>query len=114
MLIATLITTTSVVAVAGLSLYGIRLQTTARDSTDAQYVAVAQVERLRALPATGPARQVGGSLTTDVADHFDTTNPTLRTRWVVVTGPAGTQDITLTVVSSDPLVPPTQVRVLLW
>ena len=114
-LVAMLVTVVGVVAVTIMVLYGVRLQTLSRDGTMATSLAKAKVEELHMLPAAAPERQVGGSLTNNDADHFDQPVDYFTRRWVVAAGPAGTQDITVAVLSGDPRVvfPPVQIRVLL-
>ncbi len=113
-LVAMLILIVGVLAVTIMMFYGVRLQTMSRDGTMATSLAKAQVEQLRVLPATAPERQDGGSLTNNVANHFDQVDNYFTRRWVVTAGPANTQDITVAVLSSNPRVffPPVQIRVL--
>jgi len=118
-MIAMVVTMVGVMAVSLLIIYGIRLQAFSRDATIANAFAKAKIEQLRVTDAADPQRSLGGSLTANVANHFDTPPSTILfiRRWVVAAGPAGTQDIIVTVVwsnpnSRDPL-PPIQIRALL-
>ncbi len=119
LMVAMVVTVVGVMAVSLLILYGIRLQSFSRDATIANAFAKAKMEQLRVTDPAGPQRSLGGSLTANVANHFDTPPGTILfiRRWVVAAGPAGTQDIIVTVVwsnpnSRDPL-PPIQIRALL-
>lgn len=137
LLIATVVAVVGVVAVVLLIMYGIRLQAFSRDATMASGLAKAKIEQLRVTPPTAPDRQPGGSLTNDVGVYYDPFpmppdwNPgdaiplgtILIRRWRIdvdaagnpAPGPAGTQDVTVAVVPSNPtvLLPPVQMRVLL-
>lgn len=118
-LIAMVVAVVGVMAVALLIIYGIRLQAFSRDATMANALAKAKIEQLRVTDPTDPERQPGGDLNNNVANHFDIPAGTIFIRrWTVdvpAAGPAGTQDITVAVVSSDATVqlPPVQIRLLL-
>jgi Tfp pilus assembly protein PilV len=115
LMIAMLVFTVGVLAVALLIIYGTRTESFARDATIASGVAKARIEILRALPSTDPQRAVGGSLTTNDANHFASiTGTPFVVRWVVAAGPAGTQDLTVAVVSTSELnrLPSVQMRSL--
>ena len=96
--------------------WGITLQADSRNASDAYSLARAQVEELLALPTTDARLAVGGNLGSNVANHFNQPagTPFIR-RWVVVAGPIGTLDVTVTVVSnnSNVRVPPFQFKILL-
>lgn len=66
---------------------GVQLQSNARSSTLGVNLAVAEFERLRALPTFSPERANGGSLTANVAAHFAVRGQT-TVRWVIANGPA--------------------------
>jgi hypothetical protein len=112
-LIAMTITTIVILGLAGLVLSGVRLQQVARLTTTATAFAIAQVERLRVLPSTAPERQIGGSLTADVADHFSSPEEGVTLRWVVANGPAGTRDLTLRLLINNVNVRTTDLHVLM-
>ena len=116
LLIAMVIFVVGVLAVSALILYGIRLQAFSRDATMANAVAKQKIEQLRVSPPGDPQRALGGDLDNNIADHFDIPQGTaFIRRWVVAPGPAGTQDVTVAVVPSNPnmRLPPVQIRVLL-
>lgn len=99
-MIAMLLFVGAVVALSQLVSYSLRLETVAQRTEIALSLGRAKLEELRVFPATHAERQAGGSLTASVASHFDRPAGTmLERRWVVAAGPAGTQSITLTVVS---------------
>lgn len=87
MLIATAIGAFGLAAVAALIGYGAQLQGNARASALGVNLAVAELERLRALPRASAERADGGSLTADVANHFAVRGQT-TVRWVIANGPA--------------------------
>lgn len=87
MLIATAIGAFGLAAVAGLIGYGVQLQGNARAGTLGVNLAVAELERLRALPRASAERADGGSLTANVANHFAVRGRT-TVRWVIADGPA--------------------------
>lgn len=112
LLVATLVTVVCLVGVAVMILYGTRLGASARDASVTSSLAKARLERLRVLPRTAAERQAGGSLTSDVAGHFERQGR-FTSRWVVAAGPAGTQDVTVLVIAPlNASVPPSRVRVL--
>lgn len=127
MLIATAIGAFGLAAVAALIGYGVQLQGNARASTLGVNLAVAELERLRALPRTSPERADGGSLTADVANHFALRGRT-NVRWVIANGPgcgpaawAGpaapvecAKTITVVAAPLDVLAAPTTVTGMLW
>jgi Tfp pilus assembly protein PilV len=113
-MIAMLITTVVILGLSGLVLQGTRLQQASRSLTAATSLGFSEVERLRVLGPGAAARQLGGSLTEDVADHFRVVTPTLTTRWVIAAGPVGTRDLTMRVVSTDPGVRTADVTVRLY
>ncbi len=121
LLIAMVVLTVGLLAVAVLIMYGIRIQTFARDATLASGAAKQRLEILRNMPRTDAMRQNGGSLVANVAPFFapvdlDPNQAGIDTpfvvRWMVAAGPAGTQDVTVVVVSTSPArqLPPLQFR----
>ena len=73
-----------------LLVWGITLQANSRNASRAHSLARAQIEEFRAMPTTDAELAVGGSLTADVADHFDQPAGTPFTRrWVVAAGAPG-------------------------
>lgn len=95
MLVSTAIAAFGLAGIAALIGTGVQLQTNARAGTISVNLAVAELERLRALPLTSAERALGGSLTADVANHFivrqsgqGAGDAQMRLRWVVADGPA--------------------------
>lgn len=86
-LVATAIAAIGLTGVAALIGAGVRLQANARAATLSVNLAVAEIERLRALPLASLERANGGSLTADVANHNALRGQT-RVRWVIADGPA--------------------------
>jgi Tfp pilus assembly protein PilV len=85
-LIAMIVTVVGVVAVATLITYGIGLQVLSRDTSRANSLAKAKIEQLRIIPSSDPQLSLGGDLSSNVSDHFDTPAGFVR-RWVVAAGP---------------------------
>jgi len=112
LLVATLVLVVCLTGVALMILYGTRLGATAREATATTAFAKAQVERLRVLPRASPQRQIGGSLGTNLADHFERQGR-YTTRWQIVAGPAGTQNLTVVVIAGNAVGPSARLRVLL-
>jgi Tfp pilus assembly protein PilV len=117
-MIATVITVVGLLAVEMLIVQSIRVQTFSRDASMANSLARAQIERIRSLPRTDARRANGGSLTgdaaTDPANYRNTSNTRFTSRWTVADGPAGTQDVTVAVLSNQSsLMPTIQIRALL-
>ena len=116
--IAMVITVVGLLAVEMLIVQSIRVQTFSRDASMANALARAQIETLRSLPRTNPQRVNGGRLTGDAttnpANYRNTTNARFTRRWTVADGPAGSQDVTIAVVSTESaLMPTVQIRALL-
>ncbi len=106
-LIAIVILTVALVSMAELMAVTLRLQQLGRNQTAAMRLAQDKVDELMTQNfATAATVSIGGSLTADVANHFDVpvdmnNNPLpFRRRWVVAAGPA------------DPGVPANSVRIL--
>lgn len=108
MLIAMMVFVIGVLAVAVMIIYGIRMQVFAGNATTASSFAKAKIEQLRVLPAADPQRAIGAGHTELVPSDMR-----FRRNWTIVAGPAGTLDVTVTVVPADPVrmqIPPTQMR----
>ena len=115
-LVAMVIFVFGMVAVATLMIEGTRLQSFSQNSTNGSALVKARIERLELLDDSDPERAVGGSLTADLADHFELpTGSAFVVRWTVAAGPAGTQDLTVAALPLDPnfRVAPVQIRILL-
>lgn len=84
------ILTVALVSMAELMAVTLRLQQLGRNQTAATRLAQDKIDELMSQNwAAAPQLTVGGSLTADVANHFDTppTNVNFRRRWVVANGP---------------------------
>lgn len=107
-LIAMVITTIGLLASAGLVGVGIRLQTESRDAIAANALARAKIEELQNYAPNAAQRARGGSLTSNVVGYNDSTDWRFRRRWLVQTRPqdagvpAGTQRVTVSVLSNVP------------
>jgi Tfp pilus assembly protein PilV len=113
-MVATVITLVGLLGVELLIVQALRVQVFSRDTSMANALARAQVEELRSLPRTDARRATGGSLTSNATNYHDATNTRFIRRWTVAAGPAGTQDVTVAVVSSqNSLMPTVQIRALL-
>jgi Tfp pilus assembly protein PilV len=105
--------------VAGLFLYGTRMQSVARYGSGATGAATARLERLRMLPVSALERQNGGSLTANDLNH-SSLEGFYQVRWVIADGPAGTKDITVLAIHSGgagatgAIAQRALVRTLLW
>jgi prepilin-type N-terminal cleavage/methylation domain-containing protein len=119
-LIAMVITTVGLLAVASLIEVGIRLQSESRDAAAANAFARAKIEELRNYAPTAAQRARGGSVTADVTNYNDSPDGQFRRRWLIETNPAdagvptGTQRITVVVVPNHPglRLPPIRVTTL--
>ena len=120
-LIAMVITTVGLLAVAGLIGIGVRLQTESRDAITANDFARAKIEELQTYAPTAAQRTRGGSLTSDVTNYNDSFDDKFRRRWLIETNPAdsgvpqGAQRVTVSVfpARADVRLPPVQLRVLM-
>ncbi len=107
-LIAMVITTIGLLAVAGLITIGIRLQTESRDAIMANSLARAKIEELQNYAPTATQRTRGGNLANNVAGYNDSPDSRYQRRWMVETNPAdagvpaNTQRITVVVVANTP------------
>lgn len=112
------IAATGLIAVAGLMAVSANQMATTRDGGRASALAVSRLERLRMLPHNHAQRQVGGSLTANVATHseilIDAQARQFTVRWEIVAGPAGTRDIAVRVIPANAQSRVADVRGLLW
>ncbi len=97
-MIAMVITVIGVLAVEMLIVSSVRTETVAGNAGIANGLAKAKLEELQALPATNSARANGGSLTSNVTNYFDTSNPKFIRRWTLAAGSVGTQQVVVRVV----------------
>jgi prepilin-type N-terminal cleavage/methylation domain-containing protein len=89
-LVAMVILTVALVSMAELMAVTLRLQQLGRNQTSATRLAQDKIDELMSQNwAAAPQLAVGGSLTADVANHFDTpANATnYKRRWIVADGP---------------------------
>jgi len=88
-LVAMVILTVALVSMAELMAVTLRLQMLGRNQTSAVRLAQDKIDELITLNFAAPQLSVGGSLTADQADHFDTPPgaPTYKRRWVIANGP---------------------------
>ena len=94
------ILTIALVSMAELMAITLRLQQLGRNQTAAARMAQDKVDELMNANFTAPAIALGGSLTLDDPNHFDTPAPGYKRRWTVVAGPV------------DPPVPAGSLRIL--
>lgn len=88
-LICTLILTTGLIAIAGLLAVTTQMHVGAREVTRSTRLAQDKVDELMKLNfASAPAVAVGGSLTANVANYFETPVTGVTLRWAVAAGPA--------------------------
>ncbi len=117
-LVAMVITTIGLLAVAGLIAVGIRLQTESRDAISANSLAKAKIEELQNYAPTATQRARGGSLTSNVASYNDSPDSRYQRRWLIETNPtdagvpANTQRITVVVVANSPDVRLPDIRIV--
>jgi prepilin-type N-terminal cleavage/methylation domain-containing protein len=101
-LIAMIVLTVALVSLAELMAITLRMQMLGRNQTAAIRLAQDKVDELMNQNFnTSPLVAIGGSLTADVANHFDAPSPLYKRRWVVAAGPADPD-----VVAAAALVPP--------
>lgn len=126
-LVATAIAAFGLSGVAAMIGLGVQLQSNARSSTLGVNLAVAELERLRALPRTSPERADGGSVTANLTAHFAVRGQT-TVRWVVANGPACgpaawagptaptecAKTITVVAQPQNALAAPTRIAGMLW
>lgn len=108
-MIALMVLSLAVLPVLGLLQVGYRFQGQARLDVELATLAEAKIEELLAISSTDlpdtVALNPGGSLVSEVVDHWDIATLRDRTftrRWRVESGPAGVRDITLRVVPRHP------------
>ena len=105
LLISTVIAVTGLIAIALLISYGTQMQVSSRDTNMASSLAREKMEQLRIVDPSDPQRSLGGDLSSNVANHFDTVSSTSGTtftrRWTVALDPSGKQDVTVAVVQSS-------------
>lgn len=88
------ILTVGLVSMAELLAVSLRLQQLGRNGTQAVRLAQDKMDQLMSLNFTTAATiQIGGSLTANEADHFDTDVPGYTRRWLVEAGPDGDPDL---------------------
>ena len=104
LLISTVVAVTGLVAIALLIGYGTQMQVSSRDTNMASALAREKMEQLRIVDPSDPQRALGGDLSSNVANHFDTVSSTSGTtftrRWTVALDPSGKQDVTVAVIQS--------------
>ena len=89
MLVATCILTIALVSIAELMAITLRMQMLGRNQTSATRLAQDKIDELMTMNFTTASLSLGGSLTADVANHFDSDDQNLfKRRWVVAAGPA--------------------------
>lgn len=86
-LIATVILTVALVSMAELMAVTIRMQMLGREQTSAVRLAQDKIDELMSQDFAVAALGIGGSLTADVADHFDDPTALYKRRWLVAAGP---------------------------
>jgi len=85
-----IVCTVGLVAMAELMAVTIRMQQLGRNSTSASRLAQDKVDELNTVGFAAASMACGGSLTADVADHFDApanANGDYKRRWTVTAGP---------------------------
>jgi hypothetical protein len=83
-----IVLTVALVSLAQLMAITLRMQMLGRNQTAAIRVAQDKIDELMPLNFTNAQLAIGGSLTADDANHFDSTDPLYRVRWTVAAGPA--------------------------
>jgi prepilin-type N-terminal cleavage/methylation domain-containing protein len=106
-LIATVVLTIGLVAVAELMAITLRMQMMGKNETSAVRLAQSKIDQLVALNfdpgVSGAAVAVGGSLTADVAGYFDTAAPGFTRRWQI-TAVAGYTNVRMLTVRIIPTI----------
>lgn len=118
---ALVITVVGLLAVAGLVVEAIRLQTVSRDATIANALAKAKIEELRNYAPTATQRARGGNLANNVTDYNDSPDARFQRRWRIEVYPtdagvpAKTQRVTVRMLSNQSGVrlPDIQIQVLM-
>ena len=87
-MVASLVLTVGLVGLLQLLAVTTVMHSDARQATNATLLAQSKVDELMKLNlTTAPAIQVGGSITANVANYFDTPADGVTRRWVVTAGP---------------------------
>ena len=89
-LVAMMVATIGLMAMAELMAVTIRMQQLGRNSTSASRLAQDKIDELNTVGFASAAMSCGGSLTADSANHFDApvnANGDYKRRWVVAAGP---------------------------
>ena len=89
-LVAMIVCTVGLMAMAELMAVTIRMQQLGRNSTSASRLAQDKIDELNTVGFPAASMGCGGSLTADVADHFDSpvnANGDYKRRWIVSAGP---------------------------
>lgn len=93
-MVAMVILTIGLVSLAELLAISLRMQQLGRNETEAVRLATDKLDQLNSLNFdTAATIQIGGSLTANVADHFDTDVQGYTRRWLVEAGPDGNPDL---------------------
>ena len=104
----------AILGAATMIVYAMRLQSQSTNLTNTRAMATRQIEEIRVMDISAAQRTVGGSLTANVANHFTTAMAGYTIRWLIVVGPAGTKDITVRVIPTNPRFRPVDVQGMLW
>jgi Tfp pilus assembly protein PilV len=98
-MVASLVLAVGLVGLAQLLAVATRMHSDARQATTATLFAQTKIDELMKLNMSlASATMVGGSLTADVADHFDSPQAGLTRRWLIANGPvANTRYVTVRV-----------------
>jgi prepilin-type N-terminal cleavage/methylation domain-containing protein len=89
LMIASVVLTVGLVSMAQLLAVSTVMHSDARQATSVTHLAQSKIEELVKLNfATAPAVQIGGSLTADIANYFDSPQNGTTRRWLVQAGPA--------------------------
>jgi Tfp pilus assembly protein PilV len=102
-LVATLILTIGLVAMAQLLAISLRMHSDAREASLSAQLAQSQIEALVRLNFTAPAVQItaANTLAANTANYFDLPQPSVTRRWNVVAGPtANTRLLTVRVINN--------------
>jgi len=89
-MVALMVCTVGLIAMAELMAVTIRMQQLGRNSTSASRLAQDKIDELNTVGFGAAAMGCGGSLTADVANHFDVpvnANGDYKRRWLVAAGP---------------------------
>ncbi|MDO8681249.1 MAG: prepilin-type N-terminal cleavage/methylation domain-containing protein [Acidobacteriota bacterium] len=93
-MVAMVILTIGLVSLAELLAVSLRMQQLGRNETQAVRLTTDKLDQLNSLNFdTALTIQIGGSLTANVANHFDTDVPGYTRRWLVEAGPDGNANL---------------------